>query len=228
MTKSDILEHIQLEKNVNDDEYEYENNLLSCYLCNSILVKSKKYLTYIYEEKIKTNTCYLCHMVVNFKKFYIDHVLIGFSELDQLKINNMTLEYCLKNNTIPLPNEIDKKVELIKIQSFEFACLCDNDKTSKNTFKKYKIFFTDEIKKHVMNCGKNMFSNTEKTEKKPMFDTSYYNLPIYKMSKNEEQLFAQLKKNKKYNNENIIKSMDKKQKKVQMMIELQNKLNKII
>jgi len=83
----------------------------------------------------------MCDIIHNTKQTDILSFVIGVSSLSQLEIITLTKQFIMKNNYVPLPNQIDKDVKIIKnINHYLFKKYIN--KTEENNF---KIFFTNEI-----------------------------------------------------------------------------------
>jgi hypothetical protein len=87
--------------------------------------------------KLCGKICDFCDIVTNLKKKDVYKYVICYSKLDQKDIIIKTYEYFMKNDKIPIPNEIDINAKIISINPFMF------NKYIK--ISNYKIFFTNTI-----------------------------------------------------------------------------------
>lgn len=100
--------------------------------CNNCL------LNYNY---INNGYCLMCNIIHNTKQTDILLFVIGISSLSQLEIITLTKQFIMKNNCVPLPNQIDKDVKIIKdVNHYLFKKYIN--KTKENNF---KIFFTNQL-----------------------------------------------------------------------------------
>ena len=101
-------------------------------LCNSCN------LTYNY---VVNNLCVMCQTMIEPTHQHTYSYIICNSDISQLDIIKKTRDFVCKHNRVPLPNEIDTQVKIIKVNPYEFI------KISKltNYFKNFKIFFTDDL-----------------------------------------------------------------------------------
>ena len=101
-------------------------------LCNSCN------LTYNY---VVDNLCIMCQSITEPTHQHTYSYIVCHSNISQIDIIKRTRDFVCKHNRVPLPNEIDTLVKIIKTNPYEFV------KISKLTdyFKNFKIFFTDDL-----------------------------------------------------------------------------------
>jgi hypothetical protein len=223
-----------LESDQNNDDWDYLNDNKSCSICKLSFCNNdnvniyKQYTASVSEIKKKCKLCYLCYIIINFKKYHISNVVLDKSKLSQIDINKKTIEYFNEHNYIPLPTNIDKKVKLIKLQSYEFAHILENSNYDA-IFDDYKIFFTNNVSKGIKiykRPVKNLF--TTKSESVDEIEDNlttidYFNIPVYKFTDEENHIILKLRKNiNAINNKqsiNIKKSLDNKNNITGMMLD---------
>lgn len=98
-------------------------------------------------NKLNNKMCVMCNIVnSNITSKDIFSFIIGNSKLTQIEIIIKTRDYIYKHNKVPLPTDIDKEVQLIKINPSMFIevfkIMSEKDKLK---FKEFKIFFTDDL-----------------------------------------------------------------------------------
>lgn len=100
--------------------------------CNNCL------LNYNY---INNGYCLMCNIIHNTKQTDILFFVVGVSDLSQLEIVKLTKQFIMKNNYVPLPNQIDKDVKIIKdVNHYLFKKYINEKKINK-----FKIFFTSDL-----------------------------------------------------------------------------------
>lgn len=195
-----------------DFKYSYEDNI--CGLCGEKYQKG--YLTYLYNDKIKTKSCYLCKTIVNFSSNSMGKCMLVSSELEQIEINKKILEYVKRNNEMPKPKELDENCKLVNISIFNFLqCYTQMEKSEKKKFDHIKIVFTNEAINYLKSTEQNFFSKDSK-KSKSKYDSSYFNLETYEFTKTEQKIID--KKNDLINTKNKLTSVQKS---------LKNKLNEV-
>lgn len=147
----------KIDNNIDINDNDYKPNTTKCYFCNNT---KKLYKTY-YNEKF-VDACFLCNMIVNYKKEYLFFASIGKTNMTQIDIINKTWKLYEKNKTIPLPKEIDDKVEFVKIPVYIYSEFKEIDKKDD-----YVLFFTNKVDKFISeefdNC-ENIFGNGKKVK----------------------------------------------------------------
>jgi hypothetical protein len=178
------LTYLSPETDVND----YDKQITQkCFFCNS---EYNAYLSVYNNNAI--NTCFLCHCVINYNKDYNLFGFIAKSKMTQNEIIISTWDYYNKNNSIPLPQEIDKNCQRIEISTYLFSKF-----TNKNNFENYRLFFTSKVE-NVMKDNFDLIFNPA-TGKQVKF-LNYFDIPIYKFSEEEiKNINIQILKIKKKN-----------------------------
>lgn len=87
--------------------------------------------------KLCGKICDFCDIVYNLKKKHTYKFIICYSNLEQIDIIRKTYEYFMKNDKIPIPNEIDPNSKIISVNPYIFK------KNIKNN--DFKIFYTNAI-----------------------------------------------------------------------------------
>jgi len=108
--------------------------MLECNIC-----KLKYY-------KLFGKICNFCDIVTNLKKTDVYKYVICYSKLQQIEIIIKTYEYFMKNDKIPIPNEIDIEAKIISINPYMFKKYINNSN--------YKIFFTNTIDRNNIKVKK--------------------------------------------------------------------------
>lgn len=175
MTLCEMVLQIGLCKNIDTNEYEICKNT-RCYFCEFATCSID---TYIYSEKKIVKTCILCHTISNFKTYYVYNVMLCHSDKSQSDIIKLTHDYYKKHNKIPVPFDIDKNVRRINLDCITFAHFYDQY-YRKDKYAKFIFFFTSEIKMHPK---QSLFKQI--TEHKSTYDSSIFDIPVYKMSHDE-------------------------------------------
>jgi hypothetical protein len=163
------------------DDFEYiECKKNKCQLCDVETFKCCSSFDFINKKIYKT--CILCNIIINFKKSYIGKFIFVNSKMSQKEINNKTIEYYKKYQTIIKPDILDKKCKLIIISPYMLSKMFDIMRFDDLIhFKNYKIMFTGEITKNF-NEPKNVFIKKVEQIK---YDNSYFDIDKYEF-KNEK------------------------------------------
>lgn len=88
----------------------------------------------LHYTKLYTKFCRLCNMIHNIKPYYINELILCYSDLDQKIIIKKTTEFIKKYKRIPYPDDIDPQVKIAE------------DPLYKYNNKKHKIFVTNLFK----------------------------------------------------------------------------------
>ena len=211
-----IMENIiiNLDTDIDFDDYQFEDNGNSCYLCgcsNNVI-----YDTFIYKKSIRVKTCNFCNIITNFKRCHIGKVVLCHSLLSQKDIVIKTTKFVQTNNTIPFPTELDPNVQLINMSCFEFALMLSmNLKTEKKEdFTKFVFFLTQENTNILKHKEKNMFSSKPKKESVP-YNIDCFDLPVYVFTKSELNAIEYMRL---YISKNDHKSMKSNKEKIDIAI----------
>jgi hypothetical protein len=131
---------------------------------------------------------------MNFKKYHVGKVLLIKSDLEQSMINKIMMEYYYANNEMMPLEELDEDAQAIPIQSYEFTNLMSyGDKKTKKIFKKFVIFFTDEMVKLLSPPTKNIFIKGKQQSNVKYLSFEYQ---MYKLTDDEDNELNKLKKKK--------------------------------
>ncbi len=165
------------------------------YTCTFCGAKYLKYLIGIpCNDDIKIS-CRACYLITHINMGFNNEIMLCYSKLSQTDIVKKTVNYIIKNDTVPLPTEIDENARLVNLTIMELSNLLsdpENIVKKLQKFNRFKIFFTQEFDTTFIQ--ENTFSN------KPMFiddsedhDEAIYSaelLPeeIYKFNKKEHNL----------------------------------------
>ncbi len=114
---------------------------------------------YSFQNKL----CEFCDIIINLNKSHTYKYVICYSKISQEDIIKKTYEYFIKNNTIPLPKEIDPDSVIINVNPYLFKTNIKNSN--------YKIFFTNCIDKNNIKARK----IGEKFKQNEKFNCDLYN-----------------------------------------------------
>lgn len=223
--KNLLLTLDDMEVDYDDYDYNYKSNN-KCNFCDSYC--KQLYITYIHPKKIKTKACYLCHIIVNFKKYHMGKVILVKSDMNQLQINKTVMEYFSNFGIIPSPSKIDKDVQFVNIQVFEYINIFKNISSSHNL--NFVVFFTNNVIKNLGIRQTNLFIAKDENEK-PIYDLKFFDIPMYKLTKSEKELIKktrneiQLQESKDINI--IMKSLNNKVNDTKLKINILNEIESL-
>lgn len=95
---------------------------------------------------LNNKLCEFCNIVYNLKKTDSYKYIICQTKISQYEIIKKTYEYFIKNDKMPLPNEIDKESIIISVNPYYFISNIKNDN--------YKIFYTNCIDRNNIKVKK--------------------------------------------------------------------------
>lgn len=171
------------EKNIDNEEHECD----ICGTSNEIINFAFKQQSVCQKNKMSINICPLCKLLFSRNRNDLIFTCICESSLNQIDIIKQTYDYFVKNNTIPSPQTLDKKVKLSDISSNDLLNIdvnkLDVDKFINKT-KKLKFFFTHYASEIITNFSSNIFvgGSVEKPKKVDVDIQKFYN---FKKTSNE-------------------------------------------
>lgn len=175
----------------NECEYECVNKEDSiCSFCNGLYKKA--YMTFMYDDKIKTKSCILCNTVVNFKNSHMGKCFLINTKITQSDINFKILENFNSEETILNLTDIDPKAKKINLSVYEFinAYVLMN-LTDQKLFCDFKIMFTTNIVPSLKNKTINYFNTCNSDDVVvTKYDNSYFNCIEYVLSKKQEEILS--------------------------------------
>lgn len=193
-----------LSPDIDFDKYPKENSK-GCNFCES---KNCPYVS-LHNNKI-IDTCFMCHCVINHQKDYVFYGFLGRTEMTQLEIIKATWKEFNKKGKIPLPQEIDPEVRLVKIPVYFFSQF-----TQKPQFSDYCFFFTSKVEDMLRDEFDNVFNPA--TGRKIDF-LKYWDIPRYELTEEENnKIEEQMKRIKKQDFEMMIEKkniLDKRMERV--------------
>ena len=83
----------------------------------------------------------MCDIITEPKYWHTYSYIVCHSNISQMDIIKKTREMIHKYNRVPLPNEIDTQVKIVKFNPYEFIQISKLT----NYFVNFKIFFTDDL-----------------------------------------------------------------------------------
>ena len=120
--------------------------MFECIFCK-LQYNELQYNELQYNELIN-NKCVFCNIIHYNNKNNIYNIVIGYTKCTQLDIIKNTYNLFMTHDCIPLPNEIDSDVILIKINPYifrQFIKYLKNDSKNSKLIDNFKIFFTNTI-----------------------------------------------------------------------------------
>lgn len=131
----------------------------------------KKYLICLNLDDSKQKTfklentdmcCKACFIINHLNYGFNDDVVLCFSKLPQLDIVRSTVDYVIKNTSIPSPDQIDHNARRAKLTTLELSNLLLNKKGPEieEKLKDLKIFFTKNL--DISFITKNYYNNSNK------------------------------------------------------------------
>ena len=176
-----------------DFGYSYEDNNI-CSLCGGKY--SKSYITFIYDENVKTKSCFLCNVVCNFKCYSTGKCFLITSELKQNEINVAILQHFNTKNEIPKPTEIDPNCKIVKLSLFEFVkCYQQMTCSQQKLFADFKIMFTGEVMQNLQSGASAYFGTNENKHKKIKYDLSCFEMEEHSFSSKQKEVLESVKTN---------------------------------
>lgn len=113
-------------------------------------------------------SCKFCYAITHLNYGFNNDLELYYSSLKQDEIVKKTVEYIIKNNSIPQPHDIDKDVKNVPISLIEYINIINY--SDNNVLQDYKIFFGQQTNYEfiIANFGNtmNFFVNDNKIIKK--------------------------------------------------------------
>jgi len=119
-------------------------NNYTCRYCGGYY---SKYLICSYLENAKCHDvcCRMCYLITHLNYGFFNEIKLYYSELSQIDIIKKTVEYIIKNNSVPPPTDIDPNVNSLKISVLEFINILNSYTEYPDAFKNYKFFFGSKM-----------------------------------------------------------------------------------